>query len=80
MRGKAHYANSACISFFKSLTSRLAGEDNLDPKRHLAITSDRVVTKTSNLELSGKKTWGIYLYGPLNSNGPLFPRLFDCMY
>ena len=62
--------------FFKLPTSQLAGEDNSNPKLHLAITSDRVVTKTSNLDMYGKKTWGIYWYGPLHSSGPLFPRSF----
>ena len=55
-----HYANTEEVSFFKLRTSQLAGEDNSNPKLHLAITSDRVVTKTSNLDLRGKKTWGIY--------------------
>ena len=47
------------ILFFKLHTSQLAGEDNSNPKLHLTITSDRVVTKTSNLDMEGKKTWGI---------------------
>ena len=46
--------------FFKSLTSHLQERITLDPKLHLARTSDRVVTMTSNLNLLGKKTWGIY--------------------
>ena len=45
--------------FFKLPTSQLAGEDNSNPKLHLTITSDRVATKTSNLDNKGKKTWGI---------------------
>ena len=39
---------------------QVAGEDNSKPKLHLAITSDRVVTKISNLDIYGKQTWGIY--------------------
>ena len=39
--------------FFKLPTSQLAGEDNSNPKLYLAITSDRVVTKTSNLDTYG---------------------------
>ena len=58
MRGKPHYANSACIRI------------TLDPKLHLAITSDRVVTETSNLDLLGKKTWGVYHFTPAD---PCFP-------
>ena len=42
----------------------------LDRKFHLAITSDRVVTETSNFDLLGKKAWGIYWYGPLQSSAP----------
>ena len=76
MRGKFHYASSAQVSFFKFPTLQLAGEDNSNTKLHLTITSDRVDIKTSNLDLWGKKTWGICLYGPLHSSGPLFPRSF----
>ena len=53
------------------------GRPVFDPKLHLAITSDRVVTKTSNLDTYGEKTWGIYYYGPLHSSRPLFPRSFN---
>ena len=60
MREMLHYDNSASVSFFKLPTSQLAEEDNSDPKLHIAITSDRVVTKTSNLDTDGKKTLGIY--------------------
>ena len=60
MRDNSHYANSACIPFFcKSLTTHSQERIALDPKLHLAITLDRVVTKTSNLDLNGKKTRGI---------------------
>ena len=51
MRGMVHYAISARVSFFKSLTSQLAGEDNSNPKLYLWV-----VTKTLNLDLYGKKT------------------------
>ena len=50
---KSHYANNARTPFFSKCDVTLAGEDNLDPKLHLAITSDRVVTTTSNLKNSG---------------------------
>ena len=60
MRGKSQYANTACISFFKLLTSQLAGEDNFRTQTSSSHNFDRVVTKTSNLDLEGKKTWGIY--------------------
>ena len=77
MRGMPHYANTACISFSKLLTSHSQERITLDPKLHLTITSDNVVTKTSNLDGKGKKTWGIQLYGPLHSSGPLFPQHFN---
>ena len=60
MRGLSRYANSASISFFKLLASHSQERITLDPILHLAITSDRVVTETLNLDLQGKKTWGIY--------------------
>ena len=59
MTGPVHYANYAHIYFYKPLTSQLQTRITLDPKLQL-ITSDRVVTETSNLDLEGKKTWGVY--------------------
>ena len=72
MRGMPHYANTACISFFKSLTSHSQERITLDPKLHLAITSDRVVTETSNLDHRCKKT-GIYQESPVGYSSPLLP-------
>ena len=61
MRGKPHYANVACISISPIADVTLTGEDkSLDPKLHLAITSDGMVTNDSNFDVEGKKTWGIY--------------------
>ena len=60
MKRTLFYANSAYFSFSKPLTSQSQESIALDPKLHLAINSDRVVTETSSLELQGKNTWGIY--------------------
>ena len=69
IRGAQRNANST-ISFFWTADVTLQERMTLDRKLHLAITSDRVVTETSNLDLLGKKTWGIYWYGPLQSSAP----------
>ena len=73
MRGKSHYANSACIYFFKSLTSHSQERIILDPKLHLAMTSDRVVTKTSSWTCKVKKHGEFTSMVHLTPVDPCFP-------
>ena len=58
MRGE--YYGCAHISFAEVLTSSRQLQKPTKVKIHLAITSDRVVTATSNLDHRCIKTWGIY--------------------
>ena len=77
MRGVLHYTKSAPTSFAETLTSSGQLQKPTKLQIHLAITSDRVVTETSNLDLEGEKTWGIYLSGPLCSARPPFLPIFQ---
>ena len=60
MMGVLLYANSVPIYFDKELTSSGQLQNPIKPQIHLTITSDRVVTETSDLDHRCKKTWGIY--------------------
>ena len=69
-------ASSAINSFAEVVTSSLHKRTTLiahKPQIHLAITSDRVVTETSNLDHICKKTLGIYF----DSNSALLPPIFN---
>ena len=50
MRKYPHYANSARMSFAEVLTSSGTAPKHTKLQIHLAITSDRLVTDTSNLD------------------------------